>query len=598
MFKNFFKNFFNQPDEKVNTILDINPVSLKEKGIEKIIFDLDQTITIQNTNIIPEDILKRLKMFVEIFKSRNICFLSNNFSDERKEELEKKTGILLIKSEYRKPSVKSFEAVFEYFASGPSNKIAMIGDRTFTDMLGARKLGLYTIKVRPLSPEKDSIGAKIARKIEDITNKYDKISLIGLLLSFFSFMGIGIKQLFSLTNYFIANNFRLVVENNFYYFHIIFIVFSSIFYWIVTSKKSKIGNRGAWITGITFYFNTYPLFLRYVFSWLLVILSLIFHDSLPSYFLPLSIFYQFIIHIILLFSLSSYYHSNIGRIFRIIIDILIVLIIAQNLEPHYVKYALVFLFVPIGTAAKHFDWFGSFLINFIVIIISFLLLKNNYEHAIIFSILFLGVTFIIKLDTIELFYPFDRILTSFIKNRDNNLFSMLKIFSKTINCESVIYLKNKKEGYFYSQSENADSSGKLDNISTSSMYDYLIKHSEHVLNTLPSTSFKLYKIQKRLRNHLLIHSSFSIRPLPIEGIKSLMVTSLPDADSKQFLIFINSYTRNGVTKRVFSINHARFMLLCSIILVQSNFEIKYNKSLNTEFATQDMNSLGDKAGGE
>ncbi|MFN3283017.1 MAG: HAD hydrolase-like protein, partial [Pseudothermotoga sp.] len=50
------------------------------------------------------------------------------------------------------------------------NRVVMIGDQIFTDVLAGNWLGVYTIKVKPLS-NKEFIGTKILRVFERVILK-------------------------------------------------------------------------------------------------------------------------------------------------------------------------------------------------------------------------------------------------------------------------------------------------------------------------------------------------------------------------------------------------------------------------------------------
>ncbi|MCD6309669.1 MAG: HAD hydrolase-like protein, partial [Candidatus Eremiobacteraeota bacterium] len=59
---------------------------------------------------------------------------------------------------FQKPSPKPFKEAMKKISRPPSS-FMMIGDQIFTDILGANRLGIYTILVKPLGA--DSWASKI-----------------------------------------------------------------------------------------------------------------------------------------------------------------------------------------------------------------------------------------------------------------------------------------------------------------------------------------------------------------------------------------------------------------------------------------------------
>lgn len=66
----------------------------------------------------------------------------------------------------KKPLTRKIKKILDS-DSVDSNRVVMIGDQIFTDVLAGNLLGVYTIKVKPLS-NKEFIGTKILRFFEKI----------------------------------------------------------------------------------------------------------------------------------------------------------------------------------------------------------------------------------------------------------------------------------------------------------------------------------------------------------------------------------------------------------------------------------------------
>jgi len=63
-----------------------------------------------------------------------------------------------------KPRRKGLAAALEMIGS-ESARTAMIGDQVFTDVLGGRRMGMYTILVKPMA-RREFVGTKVSRLFE------------------------------------------------------------------------------------------------------------------------------------------------------------------------------------------------------------------------------------------------------------------------------------------------------------------------------------------------------------------------------------------------------------------------------------------------
>src|SRR6267378_532889 len=342
------KHVRDTPDISIFSLIDLDPSVLRNNGVTKIILDLDQTITVQGTATIPQDYLKQLNILKAELGERSICFLTNEPNPQRKAEVEKSTGIKVIVAVHRKPDKRPYLEALKYLGANPDKSVAMVGDRLWTDILGANRLNLFTIQVRPISPQKDSRAASIFRWGENRSQKFGLFRFIELLAAFLTISGTGLVQLWL---YFqavvIDSDLFSNPDRKLFFFNFIFLVASNVFYWTVTLTNVVGKKKGDWINKITFYFNTYPLFIRYIICWIFLGSSYHFHTTLPGI-LPLAHLYAFLVHLALLFSLSSSYHSDVGRAARIVGDILIVYLVCLNITPDWLYYAVPFLVVPVG----------------------------------------------------------------------------------------------------------------------------------------------------------------------------------------------------------------------------------------------------------
>jgi len=137
------------PKQKADTIYDLDPAGLKEKGIKALILDLDDTLLPKTSS----DITPKLYAFIENLKSQGftICISSNNRFPKRVEFIAKTLDLPHF-SLALKPLPAPFAKALEILGS-KKEETAIIGDQLFTDILGGNLFGIYTILVKPITKE-------------------------------------------------------------------------------------------------------------------------------------------------------------------------------------------------------------------------------------------------------------------------------------------------------------------------------------------------------------------------------------------------------------------------------------------------------------
>ena len=128
------------PSMYKKSIFDINYDKLKSIGIKCLIFDLDNTIALIDTKLIPEEVKT---LFIKLKKDFNIVIISNN--------TKKRISMFC----------DPIDTTFVSFALKPLT----FGFRKMTDILGANRYGIYTILVDPLG-KKDLKVTSINRFFE------------------------------------------------------------------------------------------------------------------------------------------------------------------------------------------------------------------------------------------------------------------------------------------------------------------------------------------------------------------------------------------------------------------------------------------------
>jgi HAD superfamily phosphatase (TIGR01668 family) len=156
MFKNFYANAY------FNNITDVSPAYLKEKGIQGIILDIDNTLIGHNVPVPDEKTLAHLRFFEA--EGLKLCVVSNN-SYERVKSFSEKISVKYFVYDALKPRARGYNLASEEMQL-PMEKIAAIGDQVFTDVWGARRAGCFAILTKPLHKGGEGFFIALKRLLE------------------------------------------------------------------------------------------------------------------------------------------------------------------------------------------------------------------------------------------------------------------------------------------------------------------------------------------------------------------------------------------------------------------------------------------------
>ncbi|WP_079530345.1 YqeG family HAD IIIA-type phosphatase [Halobacillus hunanensis] len=148
------------PNEHVQSIQDIDPESLKEKGIKGIITDLDNTLVAWDEPDATEEIVSWFRLMNH--HGIQVTIASNN-NENRVKLFSEPLNTSFIHSA-RKPLSRAFKRARKDM-NIQTNEIVVVGDQLMTDVLGGNVAGLYTILVVPIV-ETDGFWTRFNRKIE------------------------------------------------------------------------------------------------------------------------------------------------------------------------------------------------------------------------------------------------------------------------------------------------------------------------------------------------------------------------------------------------------------------------------------------------
>lgn len=149
-----------RPDLLVNSLEEIPLGRLQQRGIRAFILDLDNTVTFWQSDTVAEATRAWLRQVRELGFA--VCLSSNN-SYARGAPVAACLGLPLVPSA-GKPRRRAFYQALDILGTGPQ-ETAVIGDQIFTDVFGAKRLGMFCILVRPLGP-REFITTRLLRHLE------------------------------------------------------------------------------------------------------------------------------------------------------------------------------------------------------------------------------------------------------------------------------------------------------------------------------------------------------------------------------------------------------------------------------------------------
>lgn len=151
------------PSQVVESVKELEPETLKERGIAAIITDLDNTLVPwRHYEIMPGVVEWLAKLEVAGIK---ICIASNTIHTERLKQLAETMNIPFV-DRVRKPRTGGFVRAMKAMGSDATNT-AVFGDQIFTDVLAGNRLGLHTILLRPPLSKEEFISTQLVRYVEN-----------------------------------------------------------------------------------------------------------------------------------------------------------------------------------------------------------------------------------------------------------------------------------------------------------------------------------------------------------------------------------------------------------------------------------------------
>ena len=162
-----------QPDLVLGaTIFHLTSQILRENDIQGLILDVDETLV----PFKKKEASKELQQWIgEIKQTTPIWLVSNNISHARIGNIAESVDLPFISSA-KKPSRRKLREAAAAM-NLPVEKVAMVGDRLFTDVLAGNRLGMFTILVEPMVDPLVAVRSHPIRDFEIWLSKLLGVSL-------------------------------------------------------------------------------------------------------------------------------------------------------------------------------------------------------------------------------------------------------------------------------------------------------------------------------------------------------------------------------------------------------------------------------------
>ncbi len=149
------------PDYEAESAYDIDYQGLYRTGYRGIIFDIDNTLVPHGA---PAD-ERAVALFVRIHELGYATLLLSNNKEPRVKNFAGQVGSLY-RYKAGKPGKEGYLKAMEQMGTDQSNTL-FVGDQLFTDVWGARRVGITSYLTRPIHP-KEEIQIVLKRKLERI----------------------------------------------------------------------------------------------------------------------------------------------------------------------------------------------------------------------------------------------------------------------------------------------------------------------------------------------------------------------------------------------------------------------------------------------
>lgn len=139
-----------QPDARVTSVREVTPQWLAARGLEGLLVDLDDTLLAARSERVDEEVYA---WFGSLRAAGVRVAILSNGETGRVASIAAQAGVPAV-AMAGKPFARAFRRGLALLGDMPRERVAMLGDQLFTDVLGAKRAGLTAVLVTPLSPGK------------------------------------------------------------------------------------------------------------------------------------------------------------------------------------------------------------------------------------------------------------------------------------------------------------------------------------------------------------------------------------------------------------------------------------------------------------
>lgn len=147
------------PDEWLDSAYVIDYEKLYKEGYRGLIFDIDNTLVPHGA---PAD-ERAIALFKRLREIGFFCCLLSNNKEPRVKMFNEKIGVSYI-FKAGKPGKNGYEQAMRKIGTNKKTTV-FIGDQLFTDVWGAKRVGIRNILVKPINP-KEEIQIVLKRRLE------------------------------------------------------------------------------------------------------------------------------------------------------------------------------------------------------------------------------------------------------------------------------------------------------------------------------------------------------------------------------------------------------------------------------------------------
>lgn len=147
-----------KPDARFERVIDITPDFLEKHNIKALILDVDNTLI----NLKKEEVFD-IEKWTKEMKDADIglCICSNSSKKKIVEQVATKIDIPFVYFSLKplKYGLKrALKIISEKYGIRDISNVAEVGDQLYTDCLGAKRMGLFSILTKPIEYEKNFFG--------------------------------------------------------------------------------------------------------------------------------------------------------------------------------------------------------------------------------------------------------------------------------------------------------------------------------------------------------------------------------------------------------------------------------------------------------